>query len=148
MATEKRQSGSPLEERLEEEFYTFSFFKAVDLLEKLYTDRKPLGQTQNPRQEAVRFSVKPGLAFAPSDIAGFSLPTAENPCSMAVAFMGLLGPSGVLPHWYNEMAVERKRQKDKSISAFYDLFHHRLISHFYLAWKKAPISGKLPSWCP
>ena len=63
MATEKRQSSSPLEESFEEEFYTYSFFKAVDLLEKLYSERKPLGQTQDPRQEAVRFSVKPGLVF-------------------------------------------------------------------------------------
>ncbi|MCB2181945.1 MAG: type VI secretion system baseplate subunit TssG [Desulfobulbaceae bacterium] len=136
MAPEKRQSSSPLEESFKEEFYTFSFFKAVDLLEKLYADKRPLGQTQDPRQEAVRFSVSPGLAFAPSDIAGFSPPTDDEPCSMDVAFMGLLGPSGVLPHWCNEMAVERRRKKDYSISAFLDIFHHRLISFFYLAWKK------------
>lgn len=136
MATEKRQSGSPLEKSFEEEFYTFTFFKAVDLLEKLYSDRTPLGQTLNPHQEAVRFSVSPGFVFAPSDIAGFSPPAEGTPCSLAVAFMGLLGPSGVLPHWYNEMAVARKRQKDLSISAFFDIFHHRLITLFYLAWKK------------
>ncbi len=136
MAPEKRQSSSPVEESFKEEFYTFSFFKAVDLLEKLHPDRKPLGQTQDPRQEAVRFSVSPSLSFAPSDIAGFSPATEDDPCNMDVAFMGLLGPSGVLPHWSNEMAMERKRNKDSSISAFYDIFHHRLISLFYLAWKK------------
>ncbi len=136
MAPKKRQSSSPLEESFEEEFYTYSFFKAVELLEKLYPDRKPLGQTLDPRQEAVRFSVPPGLAFAPSDIVGFSPAEKEEPCTMDIAFMGLIGPSGLLPHWYNEMAVERRRQKDFSISAFFDIFHHRLISLFYLAWKK------------
>jgi type VI secretion system protein ImpH len=136
VAPEKRQSSSPLEESLKEEFYTFSFFKAVDLLEKLYSDRKPLGQTQDPRQEAVRFSVAPGFSFAPSDIAGFSAATKDDPCSMNVAFMGLIGPSGVLPHWCNELVAERKRKKDHSIRAFFDIFHHRLISLFYLAWKK------------
>ncbi|MCK5231315.1 MAG: type VI secretion system baseplate subunit TssG, partial [Desulfobulbaceae bacterium] len=136
MAPEKRKSSSPLKQRLEEEFYTFSFFKAVDMLEKFYPDRKPLGQTLDPRQEAVRFSVSPGLSFAPSDIAGFTSATKDTPCGMDVAFMGLIGPSGVLPHWSNEIAVERRRKKDFSISAFFDIFHHRLISLFYLAWKK------------
>ena len=136
MAPEKRQSSSPLEESFKEEFYSYSFFKAVDLLEKLYFDRKPLGQTQDPSQEAVRFSVQPGLAFAPSDIAGFSAAIDDDPCTMNVAFMGLIGPSGVLPHWYNELVAERKRKKDTGISAFYDIFHHRFISLFYLAWKK------------
>lgn len=106
------------------------------MLEKFYPDRKPLGQTLDPRQEAVRFSVSPGLSFAPSDIAGFTSATKDTPCGMDVAFMGLIGPSGVLPHWSNEIAVERRRKKDFSISAFFDIFHHRLISLFYLAWKK------------
>jgi type VI secretion system protein ImpH len=136
VASKKRQSCSSLEESFEKEFYSYSFFKAVDLLEKLYADRKPLGQTQDPSEEAVRFSVPPGLAFAPSDIAGFSAAIKDDPCTMDVAFMGLIGPSGVLPHWYNELVAERRRQKDSTISAFYDIFHHRFISLFYLAWKK------------
>lgn len=136
MAPEKRQSGSPLEESLGEEFYKYSFFKAVDLVEKLFADKKPLGQTQEPRLEAVRFSVQPGLAFAPSDITGFSAAAGDEPCTMDVAFMGLIGPSGVLPHWYDELVSARVRKKDFTIGAFYDIFHHRFISLFYLAWKK------------
>ena len=136
MGSEKRQSNSPLEERLFKEFYSFSFFKAVDLLEKLSPGRMPLGQTLDPRQEAVRFSVKPGIAFPPSDIGSLS-PGAEGaPSQMEVAFMGLIGPSGVLPHWYTELAVARRREKDTALAAFFDIFHHRFISLFYLAWKK------------
>ncbi len=136
MATKKRQSGTPLRDRLEEEASSFSFFKAVDLLESLHPNKKPLGQTLVPSEEVVRFSVKPGFAFPPSDIAALEPGNDTNAAEMAVTFMGLIGPNGVLPHWYHELAAERNHQKDFSLTAFLDIFHHRLISLFYLAWKK------------
>ncbi|MFH0730434.1 MAG: type VI secretion system baseplate subunit TssG [Pseudomonadota bacterium] len=136
MGSEKRQSHSTIEERLIKEFYSFSFFKAVDLIEKISPGRKPLGQTLDPREEAVHFSARQGLAFPPSDIGGISPGAAETPARMEVAFMGLIGPSGVLPHWYTELAIARRREKDVTLAAFLDIFHHRLISLFYLAWKK------------
>ena len=52
MASPKRQSGPFVEDSLFEEFYGFSFYKAVNLLETLYPDRKPLGQTLEPDSEA------------------------------------------------------------------------------------------------
>ena len=136
MASQERQSSSPLKDRLFKEFYAFSFFEAVHLLELLLPKKKPLGQTLVPDEEAVRFSVKPGLAFPPCDISGMKLLDEEGPVEMEIPFMGLIGPSGVLPHWYNELAMERIRQKDFSLTAFLDMFHHRLISLFYLAWGK------------
>ncbi len=136
MATEKRQSDPPLKRRLEEEFYSFSFFKAVELLERLRPECTQLGKGLDPGREAVHFSVRPGMVFPPSEIAGLTFGEDDAPAEMAVAFMGLIGPSGLLPDWYNELAVERRCAKDFSFSAFLDLFHHRLVSLFYLAWKK------------
>jgi type VI secretion system protein ImpH len=136
MAPQKREQGALVKERLFKEFYRFNFFKAVHLLETLLPGRKALGQTLNPREEAVRFSVKPGLTFPPSDISGLKRPDQKGPAEMEVAFMGLIGPSGVLPYWYNELAIERAREKDFAFAGFLDIFHHRLISLFYLAWKK------------
>lgn len=140
MATQERQSRPSLKDRLFEEFYGFSFFKAVGLLELLFPERKPLGQTLRPMEEVVRFKVKPGFSFPPSDIAGLKQEDPGKAAEMEVAFMGLIGPSGVLPHWYNEMAVERVWQKDFTLTAFLDLFHHRLISLFYLAWKRSRVA--------
>jgi type VI secretion system protein ImpH len=137
MAPEERQPHSPVRDSLFEEFYEFSFYRAVHLLEWLFPEKKPLGEALAPGQEPVRFTVKPGFAFPPSDLSALRPPTeASEPPNMEVAFLGLIGPSGVLPHWYNELAVERIRQKDHSLAAFLDVFHHRLITLFYLAWKK------------
>lgn len=136
MAPEKRQTDSALKDRLFEEFYRFNFFKAVGLLEQLSPDKKPLGRTLVPGEEAVRFSSKPGLTFPASDISKIEQPDPSRPADMEVTFMGLVGPSGVLPHCYNEQVIERLLRKDRTLMAFYDMFHHRLISLFYLAWKK------------
>ena len=70
MASKKRKSGAPIKDRLFEKFYGFSFFKAVALLESLFPEKKPLGQTLVPEEEAIRFSVNPGFTFPPSDISG------------------------------------------------------------------------------
>lgn len=136
MASQERQSHTSLRDRLFEEFYSFSFYKAVHLLETVFSQRESLGQTFAPREEAVRFVVKPGFTFPPSDISKLRAPDEEGPVAMEVPFMGLIGPAGVLPYWVNELAVERLREKDSSLTAFLDIFHHRLISLFYLAWKK------------
>lgn len=139
MATQKRQPGTDLNSRLASEFYKFSFFQMVSLLEALHPEAGRLGRSFVPSDEPVRFTVRPGFGFPPSDINSFEEP-GDGPARVGVAFMGLIGPSGVLPQWYNFLALERARQKDHTLAAFFDLFHHRLISLFYLAWKK----GRLP----
>ena len=136
MATKKRQSDSSVIQRLREEYYSFSFFKAVELLENRMPEKKRLGQALVPAEEAVRFSVPAHLKFPASDISALKEATEDHPADMEVTFLGLIGPSGMLPHWFTELAQQRLYKKDKTLKAFFDLFHHRLISLFYLAWKK------------
>lgn len=136
MASSERQSYPSIRDRLFKEFFSFSFYRAVRLIDALLPERKPLGQTLIPGEEGVRFTVKPGFAFPPSDISSLDRPDDDGPFVMGIPFMGLIGPSGVLPQWINELAAERWREKDFSLTAFFDIFHHRLISLLYLAWKK------------
>lgn len=134
MATEERQSSASVADRLHEEFYRFSFFKAVELLESLAPEKKKLGQALVPGDEPVRFSVNTELAFPPSEISALELN--DEFTNLEVTFLGMVGPSGVLPYWYTELIQDRQRDGDKGFKEFLDLFHHRLISLFYLAWKK------------
>ena len=107
-------------------------------MESLHPDKRLLGVALSPSEEAVRFSVKSGLIFPPSDISDLRDQNEEDRSivEMEIAFMGLTGPSGLLPHWYTDLQTERIREKDFSLKAFFDLFHHRFVSLFYLAWKK------------
>jgi type VI secretion system protein ImpH len=136
MATEERRPRAAVSTTLHEQPHGFSFYQAVRLLEALTPGATPLGNAVRPREEAVNFCVRPGFAFPPSDIVGLTKASENTPARMAVAFLGLIGPSGVLPLWYNELARERNQQKDFSFTAFLDIFHHRLLSLFYLSWKK------------
>jgi type VI secretion system protein ImpH len=140
MATEirpetSRLKNSPLGDQLAENACSFEFFQAVTLLQRL-TDLRPVGGFSNPADEAVHFRVNPRLGFPASQIQTLEF-SEDAPPEMTVNFMGLTGPSGVLPYAYSEMILERIRAKDHSVSAFFDIFNHRAISLFYRAWQKS-----------
>jgi type VI secretion system protein ImpH len=120
-----------------EEGYRFDFFQAVRLIERLFSDRRPVGGEDHPAREVVRFLTRSSLAFPPSAIDQVDPPREPDaPASMTVSFLGLTGPSGVLPYVYSELLLERRRAGDRTLADFLDLINHRLISLFYRAWEK------------
>jgi len=135
MAAPQRRTNPDLKKQLFENFHRFSFFESVHLLEMTHPEKEQLGEGLEPGMEPVRFTVAPSLSFPASDIAALAEED-DGTIRMGVTFLGLIGPNGILPHWYNELALERNRQSDFSLTDFLDLFHHRLITLFYLAWKK------------
>lgn len=136
MGAPQRNTDSSLKSKLEKEFYRFSFFKAVNLIEVLHPENKKLGIALVPDQEAVRFSANTTLNFPASEISALTPGEEGDPLGLEVTFLGLTGPTGVLPYWYTELLQERLRRHDTGLKTFLDMFNHRLVSLFYLAWKK------------
>jgi len=124
-----------IEASLEDRSSAFHFFQAVRLLERLHPERSPVGHFVPPLSEVVRFSVPASLAFPPADIESFEW-NSDGPAEMEVNFLGLTGPSGVLPLYYTELMESRIRQGDKAYKDFIDIFNHRFISFLYRAWRK------------
>jgi len=124
-----------VERKLWEEPYAFEFFQAVRLLENLLLGRNEVGRFAAPRQELVRFKQSTSLSFPSSDV--LKLASREDgPPEMTVTFMGLVGIHGVLPRPYTELVLTRASSRDAVFREFLDLFHHRVVSLFYLAWRK------------
>jgi type VI secretion system protein ImpH len=121
--------------------YSFGFFQAVRLLEEMAPSRSPVGRVASPDAEAVRFRAHMSVSFPASQLYTVEPPaTANQPPVMTVTFLGLTGPSGVLPRHYTEMLL--RLQKDgkgperTALRDFLDLFNHRLLALFYRAWEK------------
>lgn len=134
LALEKELAGNPS---------AFGFFQAVQLLERLRPERKRVGRFVDPGDEVVRFGVHRSMAFPASEIQALTL-AAEGPSYMRVNFMGLIGPTGVLPHHYTLLAIDRGRaSRGSAYAEFLDLFHHRIISLFYRAWRKNRVAAAI-----
>lgn len=125
----------PIVEFLDREPYCFDFFQAVRLLTRMAPNRQVVGRFNNPASEVVRFGAYAPVAFPASAIQELERPLV-GPARMRVNFMGLTGPSGVLPLVYSELVIGRLRARDRTMRDFYDVFNHRMISLFYQAWEK------------
>ncbi len=130
----------PINEELLDEPYRFEFFQAVRLLEMFYPERQAIGRESLPHKEVVRIRSQMSLNFPPSELHEFNEvideQTDERVLELFVNFMGLTGPSGLLPPNYTEMLAERARYRDTAMWAFLDIFTHRAVSLFFRAWEK------------
>jgi type VI secretion system protein ImpH len=146
-----------LTERLLAHAREFDFFQTIRLLEWVAWEARsqglghvgPIGEDSRPDDEVVRFRVPATLAFAPSPVVALTgrKPEPEapltNPWQMEVAFLGMIGPSGVLPTHYTAEAITRVHGQDPVLKDFLDIFQHRAVSLFYRAWRKYRLAFEL-----
>ncbi|MFT4179231.1 MAG: type VI secretion system baseplate subunit TssG [Thermomonas sp.] len=129
--TDRIDPMQPALERLLAEPGRFGFFQAVRLL---YDAHGFDGRGTGARPGPLRFTTPPSLAFPPAELHGIE--NSEGNTRVCVNFMGLTGPSGVLPRNYTELLIARKTNRDRAAQDFFDLFNHRLLSLFWQAWAK------------
>ncbi len=151
MASENRRSTRDLIEEISKDGPRFRFFQAVRLL--ALSAQKDGPAPAIPR--TLRFGTPLSLSFPASEIMEvvprvgmqsereFSVEEQndDEPDRLAlrltIGFMGLTGPSGVLPTSYTEVLIERRNfHRDTAAHQFLDLFSHRAASLFYEAWRK------------
>lgn len=136
MATQSRHHCIDLRTALEREPHRFRFFQAIRILALA---AGPGADAPVPSQ--LRFRTPVTLAFPASEILTLAPRARSSPAKplleMEVGFLGLTGPSGILPQHYTETLLERRHlHRDTTLHAFLDLFNHRACCLFYAAWAK------------
>ncbi|MFM0647721.1 type VI secretion system baseplate subunit TssG [Paraburkholderia bryophila] len=103
-----------------------------------------LGHAIHPGDEPLRIGQQPSLVFAPATLASATPAIEGAPPRVSIFGFGLFGPNGPLPLHLTEYARDRARNHDDSaLTAFADLFHHRLTLLFYRAWADAQATVSL-----
>jgi type VI secretion system protein ImpH len=129
---------------LENAITSMDFFRAVRLIDAAHPDLPRIGAAFSPAQECIRFGQLPELAFATSPLDSLVPATDTAPPRLNVNFLGLLGPNGPLPIHLTEHARDRLRNHgDRTLVAFLNIFHHRIISLFYRAWMVNQLAADL-----
>jgi type VI secretion system protein ImpH len=139
MAGPERKSDTALIEALHTEASRFDFFRAVQLLHRLHPGSVPVGETGPVGDEPIRFAHDPSLTFHAGDISAIQ-PRWERQgrifAKVTTTFLGLTGAASPLAPFMTEEVFRADQADDSSLREFYDLFHHRVLSLLYRAWKK------------
>jgi len=143
VAGENRTTDHPLIARLEKEATSFSFFRAVQLLQRAVPGAPLVGHQGPAEQEAIRFQPELNLGFAPSDVAEVTRTQTQSGSPrfiISTSFLSLYGSNSPLPTYFTEQLLEQEEgglQRE-----FIDLFHHRILSLFFRVWEKYQYSAQ------
>jgi len=137
MASTRRRDPPSVAAALAAEPQRFPFLEAMRVLEagerRAARDRrrqpqKPLGGDADPAEEVARLASVLSLAFPPAEVASFRAEGEGGKPRLALTFLGLVGPGGILPRHYSELVLSAQRARSEALPAFLDLFVHRWLS--------------------
>ncbi len=95
----------------------------------------PPGHFHPYSKECVRMAGSPRLSHPANEIESCES-DADGTVTLRTHGFGLVGGAGELPLVYSAHLLEREYRGDHAGAAFLDLFHHRLLSFLYRAWRK------------
>jgi len=124
--------------RLQEAPQEFSFFQAVQLLERALPGSAPLGGPGPAARERVRLRPETSLAFQAAEVTEVTPPSAEQThYRLTTTVAGLYGANSPLPGFYSEEILHSEVDTSQDpVRAFLDVINHRLLSLLYRAWLK------------
>ncbi|MCU0987321.1 MAG: type VI secretion system baseplate subunit TssG [Acetobacteraceae bacterium] len=145
MASARRRTAPSVTALLAAEPQRFPFLEAMRVLEA--AERlvardirrealKPLGGDADPAEEVARLSSALSLAFPAAEVASFRPEKEGEKARLVLAFLGLVGPGGILPRHYAELVLAAQRAKNEALPAFLDMFVHRALGLHLRAAKK------------
>ncbi|PIT50965.1 hypothetical protein BHC44_11800 [Snodgrassella alvi] len=114
----------------------YNFFQFCYLLESHQVNLR-VPDLQSKSDLTLQFCAWPYLGFPASELKQ-ALPESVYDYKLPVVFttfMGLIGTDGVMPNWLIAECAEKKDGME-NLTAFLDMFHHRLIAMFYQVWKR------------
>jgi type VI secretion system protein ImpH len=112
-----------------------NFFRFCELMELAAPERPPLGAEDTPKKEPIRFRSRPKLGFPNREIDKIDLDDPGAPPTVRTTFLGLYGVDARMPSYFID-EVAQNRDGAESLSAFLDLFHHRIVTQYYRVWRK------------
>lgn len=138
MDRKSQSSAAPLIDALGDRLPYYNFYRFCQLLEQSCPDRPPLGSSQDPADDPVRFRPHPGMGFPVTELKGRDPDDRyrkSNVPGIRTTFTGLYGITSPLPtHYLDDIA--QYRDGTDSLTDFLDIFNHRLTTQFYRVWRK------------
>jgi type VI secretion system protein ImpH len=114
-----------------------SVYRFCQLLEEAAPGRPPLGSSERPADDLVRFRPDPGMGFPASELKGLEWPSQNSalPATVRTRVLGLYGVDSPLPPRYLDDIAQR-REGHEALEAFLDVFNHRIFTQYYRIWRK------------
>jgi len=118
--------------------WRFQFFQLLRILESRHPQSVPLGDGSRASDEQIRLRPSTSLAYPTTEVVDMreqTLPDGGLRLLVTTNADGLYGVGTPLPLSYAR-EILRDDEDQPQIRAFLDLFHHRLLSLWYRAWKR------------
>lgn len=114
-----------------------NLFRLCELIELSAPRQPPLGTTDSPDNEPVRFRSHGPLGFPAREVAAVERDSDHpgRPPVIRTTFLGLYGVDARMPAYFTDEIAQR-RDGAEPLAAFLDLFHHRIVTQFYRVARK------------